>query len=787
MTITFDRSLCCDLNETITREWLVTNGLGGYAAGTVAGVLTRKHHGLLVAKWAQATRPQLLLAKLDEEVFFDQRTYYLGTNEYQNGALSPAGFVHLESFRLENGLPIFLYHLGGCDGILLEKRIWMERGCNTTYIQYRVLRTTRTEDSGKRRSGLTGALSADLAHTANSTRLTSNTPGSIELTLLPFTAYRPYDQLQYGHSDQQFQVQTHQRFDRGGHLPAGSAGCTITAHKDAQPFHLLIIGQTQSQATFIPTGVWYWHVLHRQDAVYDQPAQEDLYLPGVMRATLHIGDETPLTIVVSSEKLNSALYQSDYIQLSAQEREEYQQQLLPDDEIEQQLCPLTANAHPPNHPDSLHMNDRDYLYALLEAADHFFVYDALSEHKHTSAITSPRAQLPHQPPIQLLTTYYSREIQTREALIALPGLLLVGRRTIEARLLLRFYAHYFLRGLLPERLPDREHPLTEKDYQNVDIALWYFYALDFYLQATQDDDFLEEMFPYLQECIQCYLQGSSDGISIDPADGLLVAHRPGVALTWMNAYRANQERQPVTPRSGKAVEVNALWYHALSLMYEWSQCLRQRGHMHTHPKHYQLQLQRCKKSFQQRFWYAKEGYLYDVIDGPQGDDPGLRPNQLFAFSLRHPLLELERRQSVIDCVNRYLITPYGLRTLAPTDPCYQPHWETGSDGQQKALHQGSIWSWLIGAYIDSQLSLHPSGSQNLALEETIWRKGYKPLQECFAHGLLNMSKGIFEGETPSSTTNKSNQISIASIGELLRVYSTLNRLRTYNSERAYSY
>src|SRR5436190_13293510 len=141
MPITFDRSICCDLNETIGREWLVTNGLGGYAAGTVAGALIRLEQGLLVASPRDGKGPQLLVAKMDEEIVFDQRTYYLGTNEYRDGTLNPAGFVHLETFHLEEGFPVFTYRLGGIDGIMLEKRIWMAHGYNTTYVQYCVLRT----------------------------------------------------------------------------------------------------------------------------------------------------------------------------------------------------------------------------------------------------------------------------------------------------------------------------------------------------------------------------------------------------------------------------------------------------------------------------------------------------------------------------------------------------------------------------------------------------------------------------------------------------------------------
>src|SRR6266567_1527223 len=193
MPITLGRSVCCDFNETITREWLITNGLGGYAAGTVPGTLTRMQHGLLVAPLRDETIPRLLLAKIDEEVVYDRRTYYLGTNEYQNGTLNPAGFVHLEAFRLEEGFPVFTYHLGGIDGIVLEKRIWMPVGYDTTYIQYRVVRTTdsyrpvyeressgSTESSGWHGNGYT--------HYQGYPEATQRT---LTLTLLPFSAYRP--------------------------------------------------------------------------------------------------------------------------------------------------------------------------------------------------------------------------------------------------------------------------------------------------------------------------------------------------------------------------------------------------------------------------------------------------------------------------------------------------------------------------------------------------------------------------------------------------------------------
>ena len=248
MPIIFDRNICCDFNETISREWLMTNNRGGYAAGTVAGMLTRRQHGLLVAQPPASITPQLLLAKIDEEVVFDQRTYNLGTNEYRDGTVHPSGFVHLETFRLEEGFPIFTYRLGGINGIMLEKRIWMPHDQNTTYIQYRLLQTTSTDSSGLRRSGITGALSTGNSRMVDQVETTQR---AVNLTLLPFVASRPYDQLQHGDNGHPFLVQNLQKesiednkFEIPLSLPRGVAGCKISG--TTYPFHLIAVGHAQS-------------------------------------------------------------------------------------------------------------------------------------------------------------------------------------------------------------------------------------------------------------------------------------------------------------------------------------------------------------------------------------------------------------------------------------------------------------------------------------------------------------------------------------------------------------
>jgi hypothetical protein len=288
MPVKLERTVCRDFNETVSHEWLITNKLGGYAAGTVAGVLTRLRHGLLVALPPADTVPYVLLAKIDEEVSFDQRSYYLGTNEYQNGTLRPVGFVHLETFLQEDGTLIFTYYLGGKNDVMLEKRIWMPSGHNTTFIQYRAISTNEAD-------------SQDM--TTSDENNSENAQSTFELTLLPFATYHPCNQHLTEEEENPFCLQVHCTTATTQPLetPAipHAVGCTIQANPHALPLHLLAKGSSQSQVVFIPTGVWYKHFLYRHDS-----ATDNLYLPGVVRASLRASKEDVLTVVVSTEELS---------------------------------------------------------------------------------------------------------------------------------------------------------------------------------------------------------------------------------------------------------------------------------------------------------------------------------------------------------------------------------------------------------------------------------------------------------------------------------------------------
>lgn len=804
MPIAFDRSICCDLNETSTREWLITNGIGGYAAGTVAGMLTRMEHGLLVSSPldqrdgrdksdpydAGVRTPQLLLAKMDEEVEFDRRTYYLGTNEYRDGTLNPSGFVHLETFRLEEGFPIFTYRIGGIDGIILEKRIWMPQGQNTTCIQYRVLRTeTAYETAYHATSTHSGARDDNGRYYFKYSEAAQR---ELTIKLLPFSAYRAFNQPQHGNNDWLFSVQPLSTGQGDNPLPDGATGCTITAWEGAHPYHILAIGLAQSQPSFIPTNVWYWNVLRRDDEAAGRDAVDDLYLPGVIRAKLWPAEDCVLTIVVTAEELSAQTFHSNQWNRSYTRAIESQRNLLQPQRYFGEggetahalhILPLPTASDP-------HSSGEEYLRLLLQAANRLIIERPLprnDEKNRLSMLFMGQEKVP-----VILSDYYGMQTSTRDTLIALPGLLLATGRHGEAGRILHWLARFFKQGLLPNHLPLSGQTAEANDYANVDVTLWYIYALDAYLRATRDYELLSEVYPRLVASIDCYISGTENGIQCDPNDGLLRAYAPGKALTWMNATTAEQsgqQGQPVTPRGGKPVEVNALWYAALSLMHEWSQSQYSNGRNNHAPAYYEELSKRCHLSFHRKFWKAESsnsGYLYDVVEGPDGNDAALRPNQLLALSLRYSVVDTKYQHAVFEQVTKHLLTPFGLRSLAPQAKGYRGDMPERQEEQQQVLHHGAVWPWLLGPYIEVMLSMENVNAEatnfrgvdsNLP-QEYLWRKSIlllEPFHRQLEIGMLGNIGSVFSGAEPYNPGSP--VASALTIGELLRIYHRLTLQR----------
>jgi predicted glycogen debranching enzyme len=282
-------------------------------------------------------------------------------------------------------------------------------------------------------------------------------------------------------------------------------------------------------------------------------------------------------------------------------------------------------------------------------------------------------------------------------MISLEGLTITTGRYAEAAWILRTFSHYIRDGLIPNLFPERQ---TEGLYHTADATLWFFHALDRYTEVSGDRSVLQMVLPKLVDIFEWHMRGTGFGIGVDSRDGLLKQGAEGYALTWMDA---KVEDWVVTPRRGKAVEINALWYNALKLLEGWLTAnneTEQAGRVSN-------AAQQARESFNARFWYEPGQHLYDVIDGPNGDNPACRPNQLLAFSLKHAILDEKRWSAVLDVSCAKLLTPVGLRSLSPDHKDYKPKYDGDLRARDAAYHQGTVWAWLIGPFIDAWLKVYP--------------------------------------------------------------------------------
>jgi predicted glycogen debranching enzyme len=336
----------------------------------------------------------------------------------------------------------------------------------------------------------------------------------------------------------------------------------------------------------------------------------------------------------------------------------------------------------------------------------------------------------------------------RDTMISLEGLTLCTGRPQETRAILRTFARYIQDGLLPNLFPEGSRQAL---YHTADATLWYFHALDRYLSATGDRDTLMLLYPTLKDVVRRHREGTRFNIGVDAKDGLLHAGAPGYQLTWMDA---KVDDWVVTPRRGKPVEIQALWYNALQLMAEWAVQLGDQ------PTQWREMAEQAEGSFHRRYWFARGGYLCDVVDGEAGDDASLRPNQIFSLSLRFPILREERWRPVVDVVGNKLLTPYGLRTLTPDHPDYKARYTGDLRARDAAYHQGTVWPWLIGHYIDARLRVYGDKSEARRL-----LGAFTPhLQEA---GLGTISE-IFDAEPPFQPRGCIAQA--WSVAEVLRAY-----------------
>jgi predicted glycogen debranching enzyme len=631
-----------DAESLLTREWLVSNGLGGYASGTVAGVLTRRYHGLLVAALPAPVGRMLMLSRFWERVRLPDRTVFVISDEDHVGAsLALDGARYLTEFRLEAGLPVWRYELGP---VVVEKRLHLVYRQNTVHVRYRLVRGD----------------------------------GPVRLTLRPTLHFRLHEApVSEALGDPYTVTATDSRYE-------------ISAGAERPRLALQIHGE---RSAFTLDGKQLQDVLYRVEESRGYQASGALWSPGYFRVDLEAGRDA--VVVASTEPWESirALSPEDAL----------------DAELERRTRLIAAAPEAAREGPAAE---------LVLAADQFIITpagrvdDAARAHAAGDEIRT------------VIAGYHWFTDWGRDTMISLEGLTLATGRAIEAGCILRTFAHYVRDGLIPNMFPEGDNCGL---YHTADATLWFFHAVDRYVTATGDRTTLAQILPTLASIVDHHLRGTQFGIGVDPKDGLLRQGAPGYQLTWMDA---KVDDWVVTPRRGKAVEINALWYNALRLLEGWTGDPALASHA-----------EQAYASFNERFWYAAGGHLHDVVDGEHGDDSACRPNQLLAIALRHPILDRARWQPVLDTVTGRLLTPVGLRSLAPGHPDYKPQYYGDLRARDAAYHQGTVWAWLIGPWIDAWLKVHPDD-----------RQGARRFLEGFVHHLDEACIGsiseIFDAEPP---------------------------------------
>ena len=646
MDILIGKDICRDLDKAIHREWLETNGIGGFASSTIIGLNTRRYHGLLVPALNPPLGRIVALSKFEETLTLSNgNTFDLSSNNYY-GAIHPHGYRYLEHVRFAP-LPTFTYQL---NDIVFEKQVFMIHGQNATIITYGPLEEPVT------------------------------------LTLKPLIAFRDYHHI------------TRQNHFLNPHVDIAPNSMRF------QPYEQLPALCMTHNGQFKNNGDWYYNFTYPVEAYRGLDCEEDLYCPGEF--TFHLESGQSAHIIASLDPIDID-----------------QVETLRQTEITRRKN-ITINAPADDVSTRL----------LTQAADAFIV-------KRKDNLATIIAGYPW------FTDW------GRDTMIALPGLTLVTKRFDEARGILSAFAEVCDQGLIPNRFPD--HGETP-DYNSVDATLWYVHAIDRYLAYTGDTKFVQKtLWPTIKDIITHFCKGTRYNIHVDD-DGLLYAGEPGVQLTWMDA---KVDDWVVTPREGKPVEINALWYNALCV----AQNLAEQFKEPALAQEYGALAQKTAAQFPQTFWNPETSCLFDCI-GPYGPDPAIRPNQIFALSLPYRMLSPEQEKSILTVVQRDLLTPYGLRSLSPSDPAYVGNYGGDPRARDGAYHQGTVWGWLLGSFVTAWVRIHQDDPSVHHTAQRLLDPLRQHLQE---YGLGQISE-IFDGDPPH--TPRGCYAQAWSVAETLRAY-----------------
>lgn len=628
--IEFGRDVLSDVETASRKEWIETNGLGGFASSTIIGLNTRRYHGLLTASLKPPVERYVFLSKIEENLIIEGVTFELGVNQYPM-VVHPKGYEHLEKFSLDP-FPVFTFRIRSC---VLEKSVVMIHGQNTTVVVYRLLEG----------------------------------PDDVILSLRPQFAFRDYHGLIQYRDDLSEEVE-------------------ITAdYARVKPFAELVdVFVSFSGGTAGYKSWWYRNNEYLREKDRGLDYKEDLWSPFYILS--QIGQAREVGLAASTNHVDP-----------------------------KSIPALVAGEKKRRKKIQDRMSLKDPLAKKLAVAANSFIVDREGDLK------------------SVIAGYHWFSDWGRDTMISLTGLTLVTGRFEDAKTILGTFASYCTQGMIPNRFPDAGE---EPEYNNIDGTLWFFIAVFDYLRFTRDEKFvLETLYPILQDIVDHHLKGTRFNIMVDQ-DGLLAGGQEGVQLTWMDA---KVDDWVVTPRKGKPVEVNCLWYNALKIMED----LATRAKKPEEQERYSGLAEKARGSFNKEFWNEEQACLFDYIDFNHRD-ASIRPNQIFALSLPFPILDSDdRRRKVLEVVGNELLTPHGLRSLNEKDSQYIGRYGGNQYRRDSAYHQGTVWVWLIGHYISAFLTVY--GKTRNSLKEA--RSLLESLEAHLGDGGLGTVSEIFDGSEPS--------------------------------------
>ncbi len=606
-SMTLDRHSLLRFESVIEKEWLVTNGLGGYASSTALGINTRKYHGLLVAAFQPPGDRRVCLAKLDEEIAIKRDLLSLGANEFQ-GEIFPKGYETLRRFSVV-AFPKYFYSI---QNVEVEKAIFMPRATNVAITLYSISNKNSVD---------------------------------IKFRVFPLTSWRHFHSVI---NKSEIPSEPKQEYKDNEALIIANASRSA-----------LLLASTSGQYYLKPE--WIERIYYREEAVRGESCLDDCYQPGYFEVCVEACENRDFAVTAVADENEEAARRA----VSSLPSTISGIRALYIEEMER--CENVRNRL---HETRIKLFGGDWLSWLLAATDAFLVMEANNERE------------------ALIAGYHWFETWGRDTFISLPGLTLVTRRFEDAKRLFLNFGRYCKDGLIPNFLPDQ---MRNAEYNTVDATLWYVNAVLQYLKYTGDFEFVKrELWTTLKAAFEKHLSGTVFNIHAED-DGLL-SHGP--KLTWMDAA-VNGEA--VTPRAGKAVEIQALWYNALRTMELIAHRFKEKSE-----EAFAKMAEKAKKSFARRFWNSEKNGLYDVVDEHESDI-SLRPNQIIAVSLDFVMLDRSRNDAIIEALRRELLTSYGLRTLDKNDPRYMGTYVGDRRSRDRAYHNGTVWPWLQGPFITAFL------------------------------------------------------------------------------------